>query len=81
MTKEDDIKIVRHYVNQGKICGKRFLYLPALISNHEDNNFYIALDELNRLGNMNSRRTKEEIINRILDWYEYDLGKGRSEGL
>ena len=30
---------------------------------------------------MNSRRTKEEIINRLLDWYEYDLGKGRSEGL
>ena len=82
MTKKDDnskwhdLQVVRYYINEGKVHGKKYKYLPDLISSNDDRAFYIALDELNRLGNMNSRRTKENIINTLLDWYE-----SKSEGL
>lgn len=69
MTKQDDINTVRYYIKHAR-RGVKYEYLPYMINTHDDDEFYLALDQIHRLGNMNSRDTKEAIIFRILDWYE-----------
>lgn len=79
MTKQDDIDVIRYYISHAQ-RGVKYMYLPDLLLNcnesHDDYNLYQALDQLHRLGNMNSRVTKEQIIDKILTWYE-----SKSEGL
>ena len=49
-------------------------YIPDLIDESVDKDFYVALDSIRRLSTMNLSQTgKLEILNILMNWYESKL--------
>lgn len=53
--------------------GKRYTYIPDLINETVDTDFYVALDMVRRFGSCVPQHRKHEVLNLLIDWYESKL--------
>ena len=72
---KNDLERVRDQIGELEYNhGKRYSYIPDLIDESVDKDFYVALDSIRRLSTMNLSQTgKLEILNILMNWYESKL--------
>ena len=70
-----DLQRVRDEIDESQngYVHKRYTYIPDLINETVDKDFYVALDIVRRFGSCVQQHRKLEVLNLLIDWYESKL--------